>query len=140
LNREDLISEVHLNSLKADFREECCGCDLNYDSDFEAIKQEVSKSDGIDYNLIEEKAYYILSQKSKDIRVFSYLALCYLRKGDWCLFSDLFEALMYLTKERFDALFPVRLQEKGWHSNGWTRVGLQKCLKPLLFPVLRMSR
>ncbi len=112
MNREDLISEVHLNSLKADFREECCGCDLNYDSDFEAIKQEVSKSDGIDYNLIEEKAYYILSQKSKDIRVFSYLALCYLRKGDWCLFSDLFEALMYLTKERFDALFPVRLQGK----------------------------
>jgi len=98
--------------LKACFSEEVCGTDLNYDSDFEAIKQEVSKSEGIDYDLIEEKAYYILSQKSKDIRVFSYLALCYLKKEDWCLFCDLFEALMYLTKERFDTLFPVRLQGK----------------------------
>lgn len=98
--------------MKAVFSENDCGSDLNYDSDFEAIKQEVSKSESIDYEFVEEKAYYILNNKSKDIRVFSYLALCYLKKEDWSLFCDLFEALMYLSKERFDALFPRRLQGK----------------------------
>lgn len=98
--------------MKAGFSEDDYGSDLNYDSDFEAIKLEVSKSKGIDYKLIEEKAYYILSQKSKDIRVFSYLALCYLKKEDWYLFCDLFEALVYLSKEKFDVLFPGRLQGK----------------------------
>ena len=98
--------------MKTVFRENDCGSDLNYDSDFEAIKQEVSKSEGIDYGFVEEKAHYILNNKSKDIRVFSYLALCYLKKGDWCLFCDLFEALTHLCKERFDALFPKRLHGK----------------------------
>ncbi len=104
--------------MKTGFSEEVCGSDLNYDSDFEAIKKEVSKSEGIDYSLVEEKAYNILSQKSKDIRVFSYLALCYLKKEDWCLFCDLFEALMHLSREMFDALFPRRLTGK-WMAFKW---------------------
>ncbi len=98
--------------MKAVFSENDCGSELNYDSDFETIKQEVSKSECIDYELVEEKACYILNNKSKDIRVFSYLALCYLKKENWCYFVDLFEALVHLTKERFDSLFPRRLQGK----------------------------
>lgn len=85
---------------------------MNYDPDFEAVKLEISKSQNIDYKFIEEKAYYILIHKSKDIRVFSYLALCYLKNQKWSYFCNIFEALVQLSKEKFDLLFPLRLNGK----------------------------
>lgn len=112
INMEGLITKDHLNSLLALIGETGCGGDLNYDPDFEDVKLEISKLQNMDYDFIEEKSYSILKNKSKDIRVFSYLALCYLKKKKWSYFCNVFEALAQLSKEKFDLLFPLRLNGK----------------------------
>lgn len=76
------------------------------------MKEEISKPTNIDYSLIEDKSFFLLSQKCKDIRLFSYLAFCYIKKNEWINFCDVFEALAQLCKEKFDSLFPNRLQGK----------------------------
>lgn len=58
------------------------GEDPRYLDEFEAIKIEVEKLSGSDFDLIEKQARYILTEHAKDLRVagFLLLALCY-QKG-----------------------------------------------------------
>jgi type VI secretion system protein VasJ len=88
------------------------GVNLNYDDDFETLKNEVGKIGKLDYELIGKISLKILKEKSKDIRVFSFLGFALLRKEDWEGFSDVYEALAILFERDFDSLYPDRIRAK----------------------------
>lgn len=88
------------------------GVNLNYDDDFETLKDEVGKIGNLDYDLISRTSFKILREKSKDIRVFSFLGFALLRREDWEGFSDVYEALAILSERNFDSLFPDRIRAK----------------------------
>ncbi|MBN1309579.1 MAG: type VI secretion system protein TssA, partial [Chitinispirillaceae bacterium] len=84
------------------------GENINYDPDFDILKNEVGKIGGIDFDLLEKTAMKLLEKKSKDIRVMSFLSWAYLKSGDWERFSDIFDGLGTLVEQNYDALFPQR--------------------------------
>ncbi|MDG5814741.1 type VI secretion system protein TssA [Chitinispirillales bacterium ANBcel5] len=88
------------------------GENINYDPDFDIVKAEVGKLGNIDYELLEEKSLSLLREKSKDIRLFSFLGLCYLKREQWEQFCDVFEALAQLIEKDFAALHPLRPRAK----------------------------
>lgn len=88
------------------------GVNLNYDDDFETLKNEVGKIGKLDYDLICRTSLKILKEKSKDIRVFSFLGFALLRNEDWEGFSDVYEALAVLFERDFESLYPDRIRAK----------------------------
>ncbi|MFP4164608.1 MAG: type VI secretion system protein TssA [Chitinispirillaceae bacterium] len=105
----DFIISEHLSSLTSPFdSDNPFGENITYDPDFELVKAEIGKPGNIDFELLEEKSLQLLQEKSKDIRLFSFLSLCYLKKEKWEQFCDVFEALGQLVKENYDSLFPAR--------------------------------
>jgi len=88
------------------------GDDINYDPDFDLIKIEIGKLGGLDYELLEQKSLSLLKEKSKDVRLFSFLAMCYLKRNEWELFCDTFDALGQLVEKDYNALFPARPRAK----------------------------
>ncbi len=64
------------------------------------------------FDLIEEKSHILLKEKSKDIRVLSFLSFVYLRKEKWGAFADVFTGLSHLVQQNYDALFPTRPHAK----------------------------
>lgn len=88
------------------------GENVTYDTDFDLIKSEIVKLGGADYDLIEKSSLKILKEKSKDIRVICYLALCYIKSEDWEKFADVFEGLALLVEQNYDALFPEKERGK----------------------------
>jgi type VI secretion system protein VasJ len=53
-----------------------------------------------------------LANKSKDVRLFCFLALCYLKETKWIEFCDLFDALGQLASSNYAALYPLRPRAK----------------------------
>ncbi|MBN1575865.1 MAG: type VI secretion system protein TssA [Chitinispirillaceae bacterium] len=84
------------------------GENINYDPDFDILKNEIGKIGGIDFELLEKTAIRILEKKSKDIRVMSFLSWSYLKSGDWERFSDVYDGLGTLVEQNYDVLFPER--------------------------------
>ena len=66
----------------------------------------------LDYELIEKKSLSLLNEKSKDIRLFSFLALCYLKRNEWERFCDVFDALGQLAEKNYTSLHPERPRAK----------------------------
>ena len=88
------------------------GINLNYDPDFETLRNEIGKSGKIDFNLIESLSVKIISEKSKDIRVLSFLSLAYLWKENWECFADVFDGFAVLAQQNYNALKPDRDRAK----------------------------
>jgi predicted component of type VI protein secretion system len=88
------------------------GENINYDSDFEMLKNEISKLGNLDYALIEKNALTILEKKSKDLRVFSFLSFVYLKNEIWEKYADVFECIVFLSESNFDKLYPDRQRAK----------------------------
>jgi type VI secretion system protein VasJ len=88
------------------------GENINYDPDFDALKSEMGKLGNIDYELVEEKSHTLLKEKSKDVRVLSFLSFVYLRNESWEFFSDIFDGLTQLAEKDYDGLFPDRPRAK----------------------------
>ncbi len=84
------------------------GENINYDPDFEKVKNEIGKLSNTDWETIETYSKTILKEKSKDIRVLAFLSLVYLRDENWDAFTDIFDALAHLAEENYDNLFPDR--------------------------------
>lgn len=72
----------------------------------------MGKIGNLKYDLVEEKSIIILKEKSKDIRVISFLSFVYLRKEKWESFTEVFKALTQLCEESYDQLFPARPRQK----------------------------
>lgn len=114
-----LISSGHLSALLTLLNGGTSfGEDINYDPEFELVKAEILKLGGLDYDLIEQKSLALLSGKSKDIRLFLFLGMCYMRRNEWESFCDCFDALGQLIEKDYNALFPQRPRAKqlafGW--------------------------
>lgn len=88
------------------------GENINYDSDFEIMKNEIAKLGGIDYELLESTGLKILKEKSKDIRVFSFLSFSFLKSENLEYFCDLFDGLGTLIEKDYEAIFPDRPRAK----------------------------
>ena len=88
------------------------GTNINYDPDFDLVKNEIAKLAGTDYDAIEKAAKKILKEKSKDIRVLSFLSFSYLKSDNWEPFSDIFDGLGTLVEQNYDALYPDRDRAK----------------------------
>ena len=88
------------------------GENVNYDPAFGALKNEIQKLGNIDYNLVEENAKKVLKEKSKDVRVLSFLSFVYLRDEKWESFADVFDGFARLAATDFDGLFPDRPRAK----------------------------
>lgn len=84
------------------------GVNINYDADFDILKNEVAKLGGIDYDMLEKTGVKILSTKSKDIRVMSFLSWVYLRSGNWENLADIWDGLGTLVEQNYDAIYPDR--------------------------------
>ncbi|MBD3239045.1 MAG: type VI secretion system protein TssA [Chitinivibrionales bacterium] len=85
-----------------------CGENVSYDTDFDVIKREINKLSGIDCSLIDTTARRILAEKSKDLRVLSFLAFACLRGERWAELADVFEGMTRLVAAHFDGLYPER--------------------------------
>ncbi len=68
----------------------------------------MGKVGNIDYDLVEEKSHTLIKERSKDIRVLSFLSYVYLRNENWEAFSDIFDGLSQLAGQDYNALFPER--------------------------------
>ena len=66
----------------------------------------------LDYELLEQKSLSLLNDKSKDIRLFSFLGLCYLKRNEWERFCDVFDALGQLAEKDYNSLHPARSRAK----------------------------
>ncbi len=88
------------------------GENINYEPDFDVLKSEVGKVGNIDYTLVEEKSHSLLKEKSKDVRVLSFLSFVYLRNENWEAFSDIFDGMAQLVEQDYNALFPERPRAK----------------------------
>jgi type VI secretion system protein VasJ len=88
------------------------GGNINYEMDFDALKTEIGKPGNIDYELVETLAKKISKDKSKDLRVFSFLSLVYLRDEKWDSFADVFDVAAQLAVQNFEGLFPDRPRAK----------------------------
>lgn len=86
--------------------------DLNYDPEFDVIKNEIGKLGNIDFEMVEKSSLSMLTQKTKDIRLFSFLALCYLRRKEWQLFCDAIDAMGQWVGRDYNGLFPPRPRAK----------------------------
>ena len=88
------------------------GENINYDSDFDVLKNEIGKLGNTDYDLVEKTSLKLLKEKSKDIRLLSFLSLVYLRREAWEHYADIFEGLASLAEQNYDGLFPDRERAK----------------------------
>ncbi len=88
------------------------GSNINYDTDFDACKNEIGKLGGIDYALVESSGKKLLAEKSKDIRLLCFLSFVYLRDEKWEFFTDIFDGFVKLAQQNYDAMFPDRERAK----------------------------
>lgn len=88
------------------------GTNVNYDGDFDTVKNEVGKLGGNNFDLIEEISLKLLKERSKDIRILSFLSMVYLRKENWEGFCDVFDGMATLFEQNYDAVFPDRERAK----------------------------
>ena len=106
------------------------GVNINYDADFDILKNEVAKLGGIDYDLLEKTGIKILSTKSKDIRVMSFLSWVYMRSGNWENLADIWDGLGTLVEQNYDAIYPDRDRARQlafkWLSEGRFTVLLEQ--------------
>lgn len=84
------------------------GFDINHDVDYENLKLEMGKLGDIDVNVVESLCVKILAEKSKDVRVLSFLAYAMLRMGDHGRLADVFCALAGYCRDSYDGIFPRR--------------------------------
>jgi type VI secretion system protein VasJ len=84
------------------------GGNINYETDFDLLKAEIGKLGNIDLALIENKSKVLLKEKSKDIRLFGFLGLCFFRNNQWDMAADVFEGFSKLAEQNFDTMFPDR--------------------------------
>lgn len=111
--QEFSISSEHLSSLITLFDGvKPFGNDINYDPDFEAIKAEIGKLGNLNYEMIEQKSISLLTKKSKDIRLFSFLSLCYLKRNELELFCDVYDAVGKFVEKDYNSLFPNKPRAK----------------------------
>jgi|WetSurMetagenome_2_1015567.scaffolds.fasta_scaffold00056_17 type VI secretion system protein VasJ len=88
------------------------GTNINYDADFDACKGEIGKLGDIDYGSVETLCKKLLAEKSKDMRLLSFLGLVYLRGAKWECLADVFEGFVTLCAQNYDAMFPDRERAK----------------------------
>jgi len=113
IKKESTIASELLESITTPFSGDSpFGENINYDPDFDVLKAEIGKLGNTDYDLIEEKSQGLLKEKSKDIRVLSFLSFAFLRKENWENFADIFDGLAQLSEQNYDSLFPERPRAK----------------------------
>ncbi len=88
------------------------GQNINYDPDFDALKSEIGKLGEIDYDSVETTAVSLLRDKSKDLRVLSFLSFGYLRNENWEALADVFDGMAQLADQNYDGLYPERDRAK----------------------------
>lgn len=76
----------------------------------------VVQSGGVDYLLIKEKSVKILSEKSKDIRVASYMCFAMWQKEKFAGLSEGLSAIDILVSEFWDGLYPAKTRMSGRKS------------------------
>ena len=76
------------------------------------MKNEIAKLGGIDYELLESTALKILTEKSKDIRVLSFLSFSFLKAENWENYCDIFDGLGTLIEKDYEAMYPDRPRAK----------------------------
>ena len=84
------------------------GANINYDPDFDVIKNEMGKLGGCDWDAVRNRSISVLKNKCKDIRVISFLALVFLKNSNWEELADLFEGLALLSVNGVAPLHPER--------------------------------
>ncbi|RFA29851.1 type VI secretion system ImpA domain-containing protein [Alkalilimnicola ehrlichii] len=85
-----------------------CGEDPRYSDDFSAIKTEVEKLSGTDFDRIKELAASVLSKESKDLRVLGYLALAELREEGVAALADVVRGYTFVLENWWEQCHPQR--------------------------------
>jgi type VI secretion system protein VasJ len=88
------------------------GEDLKYDDNFEKVKNQFSGTGTVDLDLVKEIAPKLICEKSKDIRLFSFLFFATIKRAEWSEMADLAEALATLSEKGFPDLHPSRPRAK----------------------------
>lgn len=95
------------------------GSDVRYDPDFEALQAEIDKlaspsaTDGIDWNKVNTRAARILSEKSKDLLVASYLAVSQIHVDQLSGMAVGVTVFRDLLTNYWDNLFPPKKRMRG---------------------------
>jgi len=85
-----------------------CGEDGSYDSRFEACKAEAEKITGTDWNAMAESGEIFLSQTSKDMRVFGFLALAKGVTSGITALAEVMQVYAETAMSHWDDIFPKR--------------------------------
>jgi type VI secretion system protein VasJ len=95
------------------------GSDIRYDPDFEALQIEIDKlsspssTDGIDWKKVSDSAARILSEKSKDLMVASYLAVSQIHLNQIDGFSVGTAVMRDLLENYWESLYPPKKRMRG---------------------------
>jgi type VI secretion system protein VasJ len=77
--------------------------------DFGFLKSEMGKVGTVDWETVEKKCLTLTREKSKDLRVLSYLSFVYLRQEKWEAWVDIFEGMAQLAStQNWDVIYPDR--------------------------------
>jgi len=88
------------------------GADINYDLDYERLKNEIGKLGDIDIDIVESLSFKILTEKSKDARALAFLAYAVFRQNDFGRMADVFCALADYCENSFEQIYPRRESAK----------------------------
>jgi len=88
------------------------GADVNYDLDYERLKNEIGKLGDVNIDVVESLSFKILTEKSKDVRALAFLAYSMLKKCDFGRFADVFDALAVFCLDDFERIYPRRESAK----------------------------
>jgi len=95
------------------------GSDARYDPDFEALQAEIDKlsspssTNGVDWKKVSDSAARILSEKSKDLMVASYLAISQIHLNQVDGFAAGTAVLRDLLENYWETLYPPKKRMRG---------------------------
>jgi type VI secretion system protein VasJ len=113
------------------------GVDISYDPQFERVKAEIDKLSSVDnlepsWKDVQEVGAGLLSSKSKDLRIASWMGVAKVKTGGWPGFAETLVLYDGLSRSFWDVMFPeVRRARARVNAFSWLAEMVVKHLEPL---------
>ncbi|GMQ82913.1 MAG: type VI secretion system protein TssA [Rhodothermia bacterium] len=108
-DEEDTLSEFVQQFAKPISKSDPCGENVRYDQNFETVKSEIDELSENNYQLIADLSTQLLTEKTKDVLVGSYLAFALTKKDGLSGFVEGIGVLGVITEQFWESLFPERM-------------------------------
>lgn len=110
---EDILSDFVQSFASAISKDDPCGESVRYDDDFETIKTEIDKLSESDFQLVADLSEKLLTEKTKDLLVGSYLAFALTRLNGLDGLADGVAVLHIIAETFWDDVLPKKMPARG---------------------------